>query len=133
MPADYVNICKTACKKSPYKVEYLSFSFFKNIEDNLSFYKSIRPGKKAGDPVVADFKALKYTKEGIFYKLRHTEEEWNQLPIRVKQQSNVNFDNIPQLYQERLKIKREKYEHLQQLKQSIEVDYHSYFDNLPHA
>lgn len=29
IPSDYVTICKTACTKEPYYVEYLTFDFFK--------------------------------------------------------------------------------------------------------
>jgi len=32
---------------------------------------------------------------------------------------------------DRIKIKKEKYNHLQQLKNSMEKDYHHFFDNLP--
>lgn len=65
VPTDYVNVCKTACHKSPYHVEYLMHDFFKKY-DHLQFVKSIRPGKVVGAPTMNDLKALKYSKDGIF-------------------------------------------------------------------
>lgn len=133
IPADYVYVCRTACQKQPYKVEYLTHNFFLKF-DNLKYFTSIRPGKLAGSPVVNDIKALKYTNLGVSFKLKHSDECWNTLPIRL------NLDNIkatsvstlPQLHKNRLKIKAEKYRHLQQLKLSMEADYHNFYDNLPH-
>lgn len=133
IPADYVYVCKTACQKKPYKVEYLTHNFFFKF-DNLRYFKSIRPGKLSGAPVVNDIKALKYTNIGVSFKLNHSDESWQTLPIRI------NLDNIkatsvstlPKLYKNRLKIKAEKYRHLQQLKLCMEADYHNFYDNLPH-
>jgi len=59
IPADYVSICKTACTKQPYIVEYLTYDFFKSFSV-LKYCKSIRPGNKKGDPVVTNIKALNY-------------------------------------------------------------------------
>lgn len=50
VPAEYITVCKHARKK-PYKVEYLNYNYFKSFRD-LTFYKSIRPGKMKGDPKV---------------------------------------------------------------------------------
>lgn len=84
--------------------------------------------------MVNDIKALKYTNIGVSFKLNHSDESWQTLPIRI------NLDNIkatsvstlPKLYKNRLKIKAEKYRHLQQLKLCMEADYHNFYDNLPH-
>lgn len=131
VPTDYVNVCKTACHKSPYHVEYLMHDFFKKY-DHLQFVKSIRPGKVVGAPTMNDLKALKYSKDGIF-KLRHT-ENWQTLPIRLNISNimPVKSNDIPQLHKNRLKIKAEKFQHLQQLKLSMERDYHDFYDQLPH-
>lgn len=40
VPADYVSICKSACKKSPYTVEYLTHKFFKSFS-SLNLCKSM--------------------------------------------------------------------------------------------
>ncbi|KAF2900770.1 hypothetical protein ILUMI_05423 [Ignelater luminosus] len=134
VPADYVTICQFACTKSPYHVEYLSHSSFKNLEQNLRFFKSIRPGKEAGDLTVNDVKEIKHTSNMIFYKLRHSEEE-DEKPLPVRMDSKVKarpFSEIHALYNCRLKIKKEKYDHLQLLKKSIQPDYHKFYDDLPH-
>lgn len=133
VPADYVLICKKACLKNPYNVEYLSHDFFKKVEGNINFISSIRPGKRVGDPQVVDLKAIKYTRENIFFKLRHSELEWRTFPVRLSVTPKcVDFDSLPALYRARIPIKKEKYEHLQQLKKSLEHDYHSFYDQLPH-
>lgn len=131
VPADYVSICKSACTKSPYTVEYLSHDFFKSFT-SLQYCKSIRPGNKKGDTVVTNIKALMYEpQKQINYKLGFS-ENWSVFPLlRNSKQSEINFEALPQLYKERIKIKREKYEHLQQLKISMEKDFHLFFDNLP--
>ena len=47
-----------------------------------SYYISIRPGFKTGDPVVIDIRCLMYTPEGILkYKLLYS-DEWQPLPKR---------------------------------------------------
>ncbi|CAB3256002.1 unnamed protein product [Arctia plantaginis] len=133
IPADYVYIAKTACKKNPYDVQYLYHHFFKDVENTLKFHKSIRPGKRAGDPTVTNLRALKYTPDGkIVYKLRHSATHWQELPTRIKNITFIPWDTIPQLYPARLKIKKEKYQDLQALKHTMEKDYHNFYDNLPH-
>lgn len=133
IPADYVRICKKACLKNPYKVQYLSHVFFKNVEENVKLIASIRPGKKVGDPQVVDLKAIKYTNKNMFFKLRHSELEWKTFPIRLPANpKSVDFDTLPALYRARIPIKKEKYEHLQQLKKSLEHDYHAFYDQLPY-
>jgi len=80
IPADYVSICKTACTKQPYIVEYLTYDFFKSFSV-LKYCKSIRPGNKKGDPVVTNINALNYKpQKEINYKLRFT-EDWSNLPL----------------------------------------------------
>lgn len=60
VPADYVGICLTARKNpSPYHVKYLDYTFFLNFGE-LKFLTSLRPGRRAGDPVVTDIRALQY-------------------------------------------------------------------------
>lgn len=52
VPAEYAFHCKRArLKPRPYNVKYLDHNFFKSFED-IQTVKSIRPGKKAGDPKV---------------------------------------------------------------------------------
>ncbi|CAG4967866.1 unnamed protein product [Parnassius apollo] len=134
IPANYVYIAKTACKKNPYDVQYLYHHFFKDVEHTLKFYKSIRPRKRTGDPTVTNIRALKYTLDGrIEFKLRHSATDWEGLPTRTKTISFIPWDTVPQLYSARLKIKKEKYQDLQNLKHTMEKDYHNFYDNLPHT
>lgn len=133
VPADYVLVCKKACDKNPYNVNYLSHTFFKNIEGSIQFFRSIRPGRRVGDPQVNDLKAIKYANKNIYYKTRHTDIEWTSFPIRLPLNPEcINFNTLPPLYQNRLSIKNEKFQHLQQLKRSLEKDYHTFYDELPH-
>lgn len=99
------------------------------------FFKSICPGNKKGDPVVTEIKALMYegNKEGS-YKLRFSEDRSNLLLSRNSStQTPISIESLPPLHTHKINIKKEKYEHLQQLKESMEKDYHSFYDNLPKA
>lgn len=110
------------------KCSILSHEYFKNFS-KINFLTSIRPGKKVGDPTVQNLRALKYTGNGeIYYKLRHS-DHWKELPVRLNQNPDTN---ISQLYNERLKIKRDKFENLQASKQYMPIDYHAFYDEIPH-
>lgn len=130
VPADYVTAIENARKKpKPYLVTYLNHTFFKNFE-RLKYFKSIRPGRKVGDPCVTDIRALKYNKNGLMYKLRFV-EEYTHLPNRtLAVVEPTEIVNIPSLYKDKLKIKKRKYDDLQELKKTIPIDYHSFYDNL---
>jgi hypothetical protein len=112
-------------------VSYLTHDFVKKFSA-LNFLTSIRPGKRISDPRVTDLRALKYNPTGtVQYKLRFG-DEWQDLPIRIHQIRAVPFGELPALYIERLPIKKEKYNYLQILKNSIEQDFHAFYDNVPH-
>lgn len=151
VPADYVTICKNARKHpKPYNVKYLDYSFFKDFSKDMN-YKSIRPGNKVGDPKVTDIRCLKYSPEGkIYYKLNYQDDyeelindteksvarkkstrQSRKLGVDTEQANNVECYIFPQLYKDRQKIPREKFNHLQELKLSVPKDFHSYYDNLP--
>ena len=106
----------------------MTHSFFKNYA-NLNYLNSIRPGKKVGDPTVQDIRALRYNPSGsIDFKLRHS-EDWKELPIRINRNPSKE---VTQLYNERVKITKDKFEDLQSLKSTLEKDYHLFYDDLPH-
>lgn len=129
-PADYVRYIKEARQRPfPYKVEYLDHSFFKDF-NNTCGLKSIRPGKKAGEPQVADIRCLQYTPDGqIRYKLVH-EGDWQELQVRG---NSTHIDNQPKrLLANQRKIQAAKYKHLQELKAVIPQDIHAFYDALPH-
>lgn len=132
VPADYVAAIKNARSKPvPYNVHYLDHSFFRKY-DTLNYFKSIRPGKKAGDPCVTDIRALQYTPKEVFFKLRFT-DEWNTLLLRIPSSIQPSeLTDIPFLYKERLPIKKSKYDDLQHLKSTLPLDYHTFYDNLPY-
>ncbi|KAK4887882.1 hypothetical protein RN001_004153 [Aquatica leii] len=120
LPADYVYYCQKArTTPSPYNVKYLTHTFFKNFDD-LKFYNSIRPGRAVGDHVVTDIKVLQYLLSSeICYTLRHS-EQLRALNQKInKKVDTCEIDDLPPLFKERRKIKKEKYLHLQILKQSL--------------
>lgn len=129
VPADYVNIIETARKNPmPYNVIYLEHTFFKAYSQ-LKYYSSIRPGKKAGDPVVTDLRALKYNGSDltIEYKLKMTDDTWQSIPQRPGKFS----DQKPvSLYTTAPGIQKDKYDHLQELTKVLKADYHLFYKNL---
>lgn len=131
VPADYITVCQEARKSKPYSVQYLHHDFFKSFDDSL-FYKSVRPGRCVGSPRVVDVRAFRYLPEGkIQFKLNFG-DEWEDLPQR--RDKNVRpmlFNNLPNLYKERVKIKKRKFNDLQELKAVLERDYHEFYDNIP--
>ena len=131
-PAQYVQLIKEARLKTPYKVHYVQRDFFKDYS-NLRMYSSIRPGRKVGDPTVADLRCIKYLPSGeIQWKLRHT-DEW-QLLLQPRHSAIHGCDtaDIKPLYSSSIQIKQDKYRDLQSLKSVIMSDFHSFYDNLSH-
>jgi hypothetical protein len=130
VPADYIAACQNARKTNAFNVKYINHEFFKDFS-KLNLYKSIRPGKIAGDAKVTDIKCLKYAEGTIKYKLSF-EEEYEALPLRkTKINRNVCEIQIPNLYKTRLPINQVKFNHLQELKLTIPKDYHPFYDALP--
>lgn len=133
VPADYVAICTKARKNpKPYSVKYLDHKFFKDYSKAV-VYKTIRPGKLTGDPKVTDIKSLKYCTDGIFYKLDF-KEAYLPLPVRkCHQKLEAIQSDFPNLYKDRLKINDTKFKHLQEIKNTLAADFHSFYDLLPHT
>ena len=127
VPANYVDYIKAARKTRPYDVKYLSHDFFKSYGD-LQYYSSVRPGNKAGDPVVTDIRQLQYKNGEIRYKLDYSNGDFIALPRRVRENRGI----VKEKYKEKQKIKKTKYDHLQELKRVIPRDYHSFYDSLVH-
>lgn len=131
VPADYIDICKKARKSNPYEVQYLDHTYFLSFT-SVGFFKSIRPGKKKGDACVTDIVALKYSDSAISYKLKFS-DSWNLLPSRPEIPIKcVPVTTLPQLYHERIKINKRKYNDLQDLKTSLPRDFHDFYDNIPY-
>lgn len=131
-PAGYAALCRSArLKPKPYNVSYLTYDFFKKYSC-LSFYNSIRPGYKKGDPLVTDIRCLKYNPSGIIeYKIDYS-DEWMVMEKRKKNDISQSEKDVPNLYKEPLKIEIKKFENLQALKSVIPQDYHLFYDQLPH-
>lgn len=126
-PSDYVALMRRARPSHPYKVKVLDYSFFRNYEVS-SKLSSLRPGKKVGDPVVCDIKALKYETNGeILYKENHT-AQFKPLPQKIKRSTCTA--TLCSLYDRPLSISESKFRHLQETKDVIEKDHHAFFDNL---
>ena len=81
-PHEYALLVKTACRKRPYAVQVIDHSEVFALPSN-AYFSSVRPGKKAGDPVVTDIKALCYEDGKVAFKLSHSENEFSELPQRI--------------------------------------------------
>ncbi|CAG9773409.1 unnamed protein product [Ceutorhynchus assimilis] len=127
LPSDYIEVCKKARLKQPFEVNYLDHTWFLDYS-KLGYYSSIRPGQKKTDLHVNDIRCLKYEKNnGISFKSNFS-DNWTVLPQRLK---SINAQ-ISQLYKSRIKIKEQKYQHLQALKSVLPLDVHEFYDSLPH-
>ena len=127
-PSDYIVLMRSARSELPYHVHSINFDFFKNYDSLPSNFSSIRPGKKAGDPVVTDIRAFLYKPSGeVLYKLRHP-DDWTLLPCRRR----VVNCTPPVLYTASIAISADKYKHLQELKVVIPPEYHEFYDQLKH-
>ncbi|KAK4871927.1 hypothetical protein RN001_016051 [Aquatica leii] len=134
VPADYVRVCLQARKlPQPYRVKYLDFGVFKNF-NQLNLLTSLRPGRKVGDLVVTDIRVIKYTSDGsLLYKLRHNEINYTTVEYTRRNKKNNNacfYEELPQLYDKPLSIKKSKFDHLQSLKVGLEKDYLEFYTNL---
>ncbi|CAH1099616.1 unnamed protein product [Psylliodes chrysocephalus] len=128
-PAGYLSACKSARRHpKPYSVEYLRHTYFKDYS-KLSFFTSIRPGVRVGDATVNNLCALKYTNEGLLYFKTNFNHDWLQL-IKRNNKQVTGTEEIPQLYNAPLAIKKSKYEHLQDLKKEIPHDFHLFYETL---
>lgn len=125
-PSDYVSRMRQARKHHPYNIHVLDYTFFDNYEKTLpEVLLSIKPSRNSK---VTDLRALLYLPSGeIQFKLRHS-DEWRTLEVRRITQSAA----LKKLYRYPLKLKKQKYEHLQELKTVIEKDFHPFYDSLPH-
>lgn len=129
LPSDYVTITKEARSTNPYEAINVDHEFVKDYArpENM-LYKSIRPGRKAGDPQVVDIRVIKYNTMTIEVKLGF-DEEWIPLPHRPRLLASEAI--YPQLHPTKIPITVTKYNHLQQLKAVLPKDCHNFYDTLP--
>ncbi|KAJ4437566.1 hypothetical protein ANN_17711 [Periplaneta americana] len=99
-------------------------------DERFWMYDSIRTGRGTNDPTVTDLRAIQYRPDGnynFFFKFRFT-EDWQEMPRRPRKQSTeVTYK---QLYSQPLRIKKSKWNHLQQLKSVLPKDCHAFYDNI---
>lgn len=129
VPADYIDLCKSARKKqNGYVVEYLHHTFFKQFE-RVSNFKSIKPNKNYN---VHDIRGLHYDGIGrkILFKVDHS-KEFEALPVKRNMTFNFQpFSTLPPLFRSTLPIAQSKYKHLQELTAVIPKDNHSFYNTL---
>lgn len=125
-PNDYISRMHQARPQQPFIIHHLDYTFFSNFQDLPNNFQSIRPGKKAGDPVVTDIRGLLYKNGTVSYKLRHT-DNWTVLPQRRKK---FNTESPIKLYDAPLKIEKPKFNALQSLKSCMHKDNHTFYDSL---
>ncbi|CAG9765834.1 unnamed protein product [Ceutorhynchus assimilis] len=132
LPSDYCSVSRE-CRVTPrpYDVKLLEFNFFKNYAETKHLrYTSLRPGKRAYEPGINDIRCIRYTAlptPEITVKLSY-EEPYISLPVRPK--SIPVIDSYPPLLSAPSKIKKSKWEHLQELKSVLPKDTHAFYDNI---
>lgn len=152
LPSDFEMTIKTARDRPfPFVVEHLTHTFFRNYDDkDYLTIQSIRPGdyfyvptyfssisliqfefagKKPGDPKANDLRCLQYTSDGkILYKLNF-DDDFKLLPQPT---TNQNILEPRVLHENRLQVSSSKWKHLQELKEVLPPDSHSFYDNISH-
>lgn len=87
-------------------------------------------GKKAGDPTVNKLRALAYDPSGIIYFKINIKDDYQILPQRIAK--NFEVVDPPQMYSQRIKISKKKFQHLQDLKDLLPRDCHYFYDHIPY-
>ncbi|CAG5036894.1 unnamed protein product [Parnassius apollo] len=129
LPSDYVTITKEARSTNPYEAINVDHEFVKDYArpENM-LYKSIRPGRKAGDPQVVDIRVIKYNIMTIEVKLGFDEQL---IPLPHRPRLLASEAIYPPLHPNKIPITVTKYNHLQQLKAVLPKDCHNFYDTLP--
>ncbi|CAH1099152.1 unnamed protein product [Psylliodes chrysocephalus] len=131
LPSDYFKVTMDPRKKGLYSVKNIHFDFAKDYSI-LPKFDSIRPGRRVNDPTVNDIKVIKYTPDGNIQVELDFNDDFQDLPQRRVEKPVPDLQSFPQLRKAPIKIKKQKWEHLQQLKAVISQDCHSFYDNLSH-
>lgn len=132
LPSDYVRFTEEARNDPPYECKTISFDFTKDFSKSMT-YKSIRPGKRVHDPTVTDIKIIKYTPDGNIQVKIDFEGDFNDLPRKRNCSAIKALAEFRQVHRSPLKIKKQKWLHLQQLKSVIPTDCHLFYDCLPYS
>ncbi|XP_022829230.1 uncharacterized protein LOC111358350 [Spodoptera litura] len=131
LPSDYITVTKEArVNPFPYEAVQINFDFVKNYNDKTNWrYSTIRPGRKAGDPVVVDLRVIQYRPDGTIYYKINFDDDWTELPVRPRKLNSVAYSP---LHVAPIPIASTKFNHLQQLKEVLPKDCHLFYDNLSH-
>lgn len=130
LPHDYVRKTQEARQKPfPLTAKYMTHDQFRNYDDKeLMRYRSIRPGRGTNDPTVTNLREIHYFPHGeIGYKINFV-DEIKVLPQRLKEV--VPYKQALKLFPARLKITKQKFEHLQDIKSTLPQEYHGFYNNL---
>ncbi|CAB4034542.1 Hypothetical predicted protein, partial [Paramuricea clavata] len=130
-PRDYIVIMETArTRPAPYVVKPVYHH--EVLKLNGAYVKSIRPGKKAGDPTVFQLRALEYKQSGkVSFKLSFSDESsWKVLPQRMNNPTKP-FEWVCH-FESQLPIKSRKFNDLQSMKPVLPQWAHGFYDALPH-
>ncbi|CAK1593378.1 unnamed protein product [Parnassius mnemosyne] len=131
LPSDYITVTKEArINPAPYEAIMIYYDFVKDYSNKSTWrYSSIRPGRKAGDPLVVDLRVIQYRPEGtIFFKINF-DDDWSELPVRPRKLNSIQYTP---LHAAPIPIASSKFNHLQQLKEVLPRDCHLFYDTLPH-
>ncbi|XP_039286246.1 uncharacterized protein LOC120351823 [Nilaparvata lugens] len=127
LPSDYLKATLEARKNPfPYEarwVEYNEFNDYSRKESQV--YNSIRPGMNFN---VTDIRALQYSKGKIMYKVSF-DSDWLVLPQRQLRDPTTDW---PKLHENKKRIKYEKWNHLQELKEFIPTHCRQFYVDIPH-
>ena len=116
-------------KPAPYHVAEVKHD--EVLKMSASYFSSIRPGKKIGDPKVHDLRAIQYTDDGkVYFKLSFSDKEWSLIPQR--QQITAVEVEWEKMFSRLIPIKKRKFDDLQSMKHVMPAECHNFFDNLPH-
>ncbi|KAK6172754.1 hypothetical protein SNE40_016350 [Patella caerulea] len=94
-----------------------------------TYFSSIRPGKKVGDPTVSMLSNIMYKPDGqLLYKLFGADKDWDVLPTRVRNLEEP-IEWLP-MFRNKRPIPKRKYEDLQMIKKVMPSQFHSFYDGL---
>ncbi|CAB3229553.1 unnamed protein product [Arctia plantaginis] len=108
VPSDFISVTKEARKKpTPYEAIHVDHSFVKDYSDKSTWSvspSSIRPGRKDGDTVIVDIRALSYNRQSKVSNEREVQVKMiNETPdcdntddslIEVVEVVRENFENV---------------------------------------
>ncbi|KAL4721230.1 hypothetical protein ACJJTC_000405 [Scirpophaga incertulas] len=95
--SDFISVTLEARKNpTPYEAIHVDYSLVKDFSDKSTWrYNSIRPGRKAGDQVVVDIRAIKYSPEQPIPIASAKFHHLQQLKAVLPRDCHSFYDNLP--------------------------------------